>query len=73
MSRLRPFRHDSSRRNEYHAATAQALASSTCSQEYMPCEPSGLKITMIHVENPAIRAIAARDCVSAEATASGQV
>ena len=33
----------------------------TCSQEYMPCDPSGLKITMIQVENPAISAIAARD------------
>ena len=66
-------RHDSSRRSEYQAATAQVEASNTCTTEYMPCEPSGLKITMIHVEKPPISAIAARDCASAEATASGQV
>ena len=39
----------------------------------MPWLPSGLKITMIHVENPAIAAIHARDCVSADITASGHV
>ena len=39
----------------------------------MPCEPSGLKITMIHVENPAITAMADRLCASADSTASGQV
>jgi hypothetical protein len=39
----------------------------------MPCEPSGLKITMIHVENPAISAMAARLCHSVDNTASGQV
>ena len=39
----------------------------------MPCEPSGLKITMIHVEKPAITAIACLLCASADSTASGQV
>lgn len=57
----------------YHAATAHAVASATCSQEYIPCAPSGLKITMIQVEKPAISAIARWDCASTEATASGQV
>jgi hypothetical protein len=59
--------------SEYHANAAQVVASSTCSQEYMPCEPSGLKITMIHVENPAMTAIAERLWASADSTASGQV
>ena len=54
-------------------ATAQAVANATCSHEYIPCEPSGLKITMIQVENPAISATAGRDCASAEITARGQV
>lgn len=49
------------------------MASSTCSHEYMPWAPSGLKMTMIQVENPAMRAIAGRDWTSADATASGQV
>ena len=39
----------------------------------MPWLPSGFKITMIHVENPAISAIACRLCASAATTASGQV
>ena len=49
------------------------MAIATCSQEYMPCDPSGLKITMIQVEKPAIAAIAARDWASDDTTASGQV
>ena len=39
----------------------------------MPCDPSGLKITMIQVEKPAIAAIPAGDCASEDITASGQV
>jgi hypothetical protein len=39
----------------------------------MPCEPSGLKITMIHVENPAIAAIHRCVWVSVDIAASGQV
>ncbi|SON61336.1 hypothetical protein MSIMFI_02841 [Mycobacterium simulans] len=37
----------------------------------MPCDPSGLKITMIQVENPATAAIARRDWASGASTASG--
>jgi hypothetical protein len=39
----------------------------------MPCAPSGFQITVIHVDRPAIAAIAFRDCASAATTASGQV
>jgi hypothetical protein len=39
----------------------------------MPCAPSGFHITVIHVEAPAIAAIACLDCASAETTANGQV
>lgn len=52
---------------------AQAVASSTWINEYIPCDPSGLKITMIQVENPAIPAIQPRDWVNEDITASGQV
>jgi hypothetical protein len=39
----------------------------------MPCAPSGFQITVIHVDKPAITAIACRDCASAATTANGQV
>ena len=52
--------------------SATAVASSTCGHEYMPCAPSGLKMTMIHVENAAIAATARRDWASGASTASGQ-
>ena len=38
----------------------------------MPCEPSGLKITMIHVEKAAISAMLERLWASTDTTASGQ-
>ena len=63
----------SGRYSEYHAARAHAVASRTWIHEYIPCDPSGLKITMIQVENPAIAAIQPRDCASEDITASGQV
>ena len=59
--------------SEYHATAAHAVASSTWIHEYIPCAPSGFQITVIHVDRPAITAMACRDCVSAAATASGQV
>ena len=59
--------------SEYHATAAQAVASSTWIHEYMPWLPSGLKITMIQVENPAITAMACLLWASADSTASGQV
>jgi hypothetical protein len=49
------------------------VASITWIHVYMPCAPSGFQITVIHVERPAITAIDCRVCVSAAATASGQV
>ena len=57
----------------YQAINPQAVAIPTSIQEYMPCAPSGLKITKIHVENPAIADSAGRDCASGATTASGQV
>ena len=57
----------------YQAIAAQAVAIKTWIHEYMPWEPSGLKITMIQVENPAIAATAGRDWASGATTASGQV
>jgi hypothetical protein len=39
----------------------------------MPWAPSGFQITVIHVESPAITAIASRVCASADTIASGQV
>jgi hypothetical protein len=48
------------------------VASDTWIHEYMPCAPSGFQITVIHVETPAITAIAGRDCASAATTAKGQ-
>lgn len=59
--------------SEYHAPAAQAVASSTCGHEYMPCAPSGFQITVIHVDKPAMIAIDRLPCVKAEMTASGQV
>src|SRR6516225_7732744 len=56
----------------YQAARAQAVATETCSHEYMPCDPSGLKITMTQVDKPAMTATARRDWASGAATASGQ-
>lgn len=57
----------------YQAITAQPAAIPTCSHEYMPCAPSGLKMTMTQVDNPAMAASAVRDCATAAAAASGQV
>jgi hypothetical protein len=57
----------------YQAIKAHVVATMTWIQEYMPWAPSGLKITMIQVENPAIAATADRDWASGATTASGQV
>ncbi|SKW33058.1 Uncharacterised protein [Mycobacteroides abscessus subsp. abscessus] len=55
------------------AMAAHVAAINTWIHTYMPWEPSGLKITMIHVENPAIAAMAPRDCSSGAAMANGQL
>ena len=56
-----------------HAIKAHAVATKTWIHEYIPWAPSGLKMTMIQVENPAIAATAGRDWASGATTASGQV
>jgi len=56
----------------YHASSAELVAMPTWIHEYMPCAPSGRKITMIQVETPAIAAIARRDWASEATTASDQ-
>ena len=57
----------------YQAISPHAVASEPCSHEYVPCDPSGLKTTITHVEKPAMTAIARRDCVSGATTTSSQV
>lgn len=56
----------------YQALSAQAVAIQKCSHEYIPCDPSGLKITITQVESPAMAAIARRAWANGAATASGQ-
>ncbi|CKR56253.1 Uncharacterised protein [Mycobacterium tuberculosis] len=48
------------------------MAIQKCSHEYIPCDPSGLKITITQVESPAMAAIARRAWANGAATASGQ-
>ena len=45
----------------YQAMAANVVATRTWIHEYIPWEPSGLKITMIQVENAPIAATAGRD------------
>lgn len=56
----------------YQAIAAQLVASQKCSQEYIPWEPSGLKITITQTENPAMAATARRDRTNGATAASGQ-
>ncbi|COW16794.1 Uncharacterised protein [Mycobacterium tuberculosis] len=65
-------RRSGDRYRTYHAVSAQAVAIQKCSHEYIPCDPSGLKITITQVESPAMAAIARRAWANGAATASGQ-
>ena len=50
--RLQSARGSGARYRLYQATSAQAVARTKCSHEYMPCDPSGLKITITQVDKP---------------------